>query len=64
MSLAPHLLLPLPEWEAYALLDSGDGRKLERFGSVHLIRPEPKAWWAPQNDAKLWKKADALYEES
>lgn len=31
----------------YALLDSGDGRKLERYGAFRFIRPEPQAMWAP-----------------
>ncbi|WP_435418129.1 class I SAM-dependent methyltransferase [Parerythrobacter aurantius] len=35
-------------WDDYALLDSGDGRKLERFGRYRFIRPEPQAMWTPQ----------------
>jgi 23S rRNA (cytosine1962-C5)-methyltransferase len=35
-------------WDDYALLDSGDGRKLERFGPCRFIRPEPQAMWTPQ----------------
>lgn len=31
----------------YALVDSGDGRKLERYGKFHFIRPEPQAMWSP-----------------
>jgi 23S rRNA (cytosine1962-C5)-methyltransferase len=31
------------------LLDSGDGRKLERYGDVQVVRPEPQAMWAPAN---------------
>jgi 23S rRNA (cytosine1962-C5)-methyltransferase len=34
-------------WDAYALLDCGHGRKLERFGPHALVRPEPQAMWAP-----------------
>ena len=34
-------------WADYALLDSGGGRKLERYGSRRFIRPEPQAMWAP-----------------
>lgn len=34
-------------WASHALLDSGHGRKLERFGPHALIRPEPQAMWAP-----------------
>lgn len=44
----------------YALLDSGHGRKLERFGDVVLDRPCAQAVWAPQ-ETELWKKADAYF---
>ncbi|MEP3225973.1 MAG: class I SAM-dependent methyltransferase [Parasphingorhabdus sp.] len=33
--------------EDYALIDCGHGRKLERYGAYHFIRPEPQAMWAP-----------------
>jgi len=35
---------PWPDW---ALVDCGDGQKLERYGSVTVVRPEPQAMWAP-----------------
>jgi 23S rRNA (cytosine1962-C5)-methyltransferase len=35
---------PWPDW---GLIDSGDGRKLERYGKIKVIRPEPQAMWAP-----------------
>ncbi len=44
----------------YELLDSGHGRKLERFGPVILDRPCAQAVWAPQNK-KLWQQADAFF---
>jgi 23S rRNA (cytosine1962-C5)-methyltransferase len=34
-------------WPDFALVDSGGGRKLERHGPHHFIRPEPQALWAP-----------------
>lgn len=34
-------------WGDYGLLDSGHGRKLERYGRFRLIRPEAQAMWAP-----------------
>ncbi|HYE28536.1 MAG TPA: class I SAM-dependent methyltransferase [Allosphingosinicella sp.] len=34
-------------WADYGLLDSGGGRKLERYGPYRLVRPEPQAMWAP-----------------
>ena len=36
---------PTEHWKDYELLDSGEGMKLERFGSFILSRPEPKALW-------------------
>ncbi len=35
-------------WADYGLVDSGHGRKLERYGSYRFIRPEPQAMWAPR----------------
>ena len=34
-------------WPDYGLIDSGHGRKLERYGPHTFIRPEPQAMWAP-----------------
>jgi 23S rRNA (cytosine1962-C5)-methyltransferase len=34
-------------WGDYGLMDSGHGRKLERYGPYSFIRPEPQAMWAP-----------------
>jgi len=42
------LILEGGGWSDYALLDSGDGRKLERYGRFRFIRPEPQAMWAPR----------------
>ncbi|MBU6166452.1 MAG: class I SAM-dependent methyltransferase [Alphaproteobacteria bacterium] len=40
-------------WPDYGLVDSGHGRKLERYGRFRFIRPEPQAMWAPA--APDWK---------
>lgn len=37
-------------WADYGLIDSGHGRKLERYGEYRFIRPEPQAMWAPASD--------------
>lgn len=37
-------------WPDYGLIDSGNGRKLERYGKYRFIRPEPQAMWAPATD--------------
>ena len=41
-----HTLVTEP-WPDYALVDSGHGRKLERYGRYRFIRPEPQAMWVP-----------------
>lgn len=54
LSLAPQLLLG-ESWPDYGLVDSGHGRKLERYGPYRFIRPEAQAMWAPRlNDAQGW----------
>lgn len=47
-------------WDEYRLLDSGAGRKLEKFGPYTVDRPEPQAMWTPAHPA-LWEKADAVF---
>ena len=37
-------------WEDWALIDCGNGQKLERYGAVKVARPEPQAMWAPARD--------------
>lgn len=37
-------------WGDYGLLDSGDGRKFERYGPFRFIRPEAQALWRPRLD--------------
>ena len=34
-------------WADYGLIDSGWGRKFERYGNVRIVRPEPQAMWHP-----------------
>ncbi len=58
--------LPLVQLESsgfagYRLLDSGNGRKLERFGDVLVDRPEEQAIWKPSQAADVWGKAVAVF---
>ena len=46
----------------YELLDSGDGRKLERFGNYVLARPRSQAMWRPELSESEWSKADASFD--
>ena len=53
-----------PKWSDYALIDSGNFEKLERFGQFMLIRPEPQAVWQPTLPAKDWeRKANVHFEQ-
>lgn len=47
---------PSESWKDYELLDSGNGEKLERYGSYVLRRPEPKALWTPSLGESEWRR--------
>ncbi len=55
------LVLSSKGLEDYALVDSGHGRKLERFGALLLERPEEQAMWSPKLPRAEWEKADAIF---
>lgn len=55
MAWTSNSLLTTPsEWIDYQLIDSGNGEKLERFGSITLIRPEPNANWPKSLSGEEW----------
>lgn len=45
----------------FALLDSGDGEKLERYGDFIFRRPDPQALWNKNLSEKEWQKAHASF---
>lgn len=47
----------------YELLDSGEGRRLERFGDYILDRPDPQIIWNKNLDEKEWEKVDAKFTD-
>lgn len=49
-------LLTPAHWKDYELLDCGDFEKLERFGNIVLIRPEPQAVWSKTWAESEWTK--------
>ncbi len=55
-------LLESPNWSDYALLDSGDGLKMERFGSYTFVRPEVQAMWSRALPEKEWAQAHAVFQ--
>lgn len=48
----------------YELIDVSKGERLERFGEVILIRPDPQVIWNTPRDNKFWKQANAIYHRS
>jgi 23S rRNA (cytosine1962-C5)-methyltransferase len=68
MSLTPPAIADAPAvmrttgWSDYALLDSGGGRKLERYGRWRVVRPEPQCLWTPRLAADAWDGADAVFD--
>ena len=56
----PLILDVLPNAD-YALLDSGNGRKLEQYGPYRIDRPEGQAIWQPALPDADWAKVDAVF---
>lgn len=48
-------------FSSYTLIDSGHGRKLEKFGPFLISRPAAQAVWSPQLADSEWLKADAVF---
>lgn len=48
----------------YELLDVNKSNRLERWGDIILIRPDPQVIWDFPQDDRLWKKAHAVYHRS
>ena len=51
-------------WKDYELLDTSAGERLERWGDVILIRPDPQIIWNTPKQLDLWKQAHARYRRS
>jgi 23S rRNA (cytosine1962-C5)-methyltransferase len=49
-------------WADYGLVDSGAGRKLERYGRFRVVRPEPQCLWRPHLPTADWEGADAVFD--
>ncbi len=52
-------------WSEYELIDCGNGRKLEKFGEITLIRPEVSATGKPHLTESQWRElANAEFVET
>ena len=52
------------DWKDYELLDCSSGERLERWGNVTLIRPDPQVIWKTPKKYPAWRRADAVYHRS
>ena len=50
-------------WKDYQIIDTDSGEKLERWGNITLVRPDPQIIWKSKRDA-AWDAADAVYHRS
>lgn len=50
-------------WKDFEVLDTSGGEKLERWGDITLVRPDPQVIWNTSKDSS-WNKADAIYHRS
>lgn len=53
-----------PCWKDYELIDCSNGERLERWGDIILIRPDPQIIWNTKRENPLWKNAHARYIRS
>ncbi len=51
-------------WNDYTILDTSDGEKLEKWGNVSLVRPDPQIIWKTERRHSLWLNADGYYHRS
>ncbi|HBJ10360.1 MAG TPA: SAM-dependent methyltransferase [Ruminococcaceae bacterium] len=51
-------------FDDYELIDADSGERLERWGNIILIRPDPQIIWSGDRKNPLWKNAHAVYHRS
>ena len=51
-------------FDDYELIDAEGGERLERWGDIILIRPDPQIIWTARREDPLWQKANAVYNRS
>ena len=53
-----------PDWKEYKVIATGDGEKLEKWGNITLLRPDPQVIWHAKMPLASYKDVDAVYERS
>lgn len=52
------------KWKDYELLDTSDGNRLERWGDIILVRPDPQVIWKTPKSLPEWNNYSAIYHRS
>ena len=52
------------DWNDYELLDTSGGERLERWGTIRLIRPDPQIIWDTPKEHAGWRTANARYHRA
>ena len=52
------------KWTDYELLDTSEGNRLERWGDVILVRPDPQVIWKTPKNIPQWSNYSAIYHRS
>lgn len=52
------------DWKQYKVIATGDGEKLEKWGDITLLRPDPQVIWHAKTPLASFKGVDAVYERS
>lgn len=53
-----------PDWKEYSVIATGDGEKLEKWGNLTLLRPDPQVIWHAKKTLRSYENIDAVYERS
>ena len=51
-------------WKDYEIIDMANGEKLERWGNIYLVRPDPQIIWKEKSCPNKWKNVNAKYNRS
>ena len=52
------------KWRDYQIIDAGNSEKLERWGSVVVVRPDPQIIWPRLESNEIWQQCHMHYHRS
>ena len=51
-------------WQDFSIIDTSDNEKLEKWGDIVLVRPDPQIIWKSEHKSPLWNNPHANYHRS